>query len=96
MPFDAPTRPLEGKPVVVVSSRGDQYGPGTPEFGADHTVPQLQQVLGKALGMEVFIVTVDLTLASRVPAMAALTPQAEASLADARSAVSDLATRLGS
>jgi FMN-dependent NADH-azoreductase len=96
VPFDAPTRPLEGKPVVVVSSRGDQYGPGTPEFGADHTVPQLQQVLGKALGMEVFIVTVDLTLASRVPAMAALTPQAEASLADARSAVSDLATRLGS
>ncbi|MDJ0395773.1 NAD(P)H-dependent oxidoreductase [Rhodococcus sp. G-MC3] len=95
VPFDSPTRPLEGKPVVVVSSRGNQYGPGTPDFGADHTVAQLQQVLGVALGMEVFVVTVDLTLANRVPAMAPLVPQAANSLADARSAVTGLATRLG-
>nr|WP_296779987.1 NAD(P)H-dependent oxidoreductase [Rhodococcus sp. (in: high G+C Gram-positive bacteria)] len=95
VPFDAPTRPLEGKPVVVVSSRGNQYGPGTPDFGADHTVAQLQQVLGVALGMEVFVVTVDLTLATRVPAMAPLVPQAESSLTEARAAVTDLATRLG-
>lgn len=95
VPFDAPTRPLEGKPVVVVSSRGNQYGPGTPDFGADHTVPQLQQVLGTALGMEVFVVTIDLTLASRVAALASLVPQAESSLSDARAAVTELATRLG-
>lgn len=96
VPFDAPTRPLEGKPVVIVSSRGNQYGPGTPDEGADHTVPQLQQVLGTALGMQVHLVLVDLTLAARVPAMAPLVPQSEASLASAHSAVADLATRLGS
>lgn len=95
VPFDAPTRPLEGKPAVVVSSRGNQYGRGTPDFGADHTVPQLQQVLGVALGMEVFVVTIDLTLASRVPALAPQVPQADASLADARAEITDLATRLG-
>jgi FMN-dependent NADH-azoreductase len=96
VPFDAPTRPLEGKPVVVVSSRGNRYGPGTPDEGADHTVPQLQQVLGTALGMEVFVVTVDLTLAGRVPAMNDLIPEAEASLDSARSAVADLASSLSS
>lgn len=95
VPFDGPTRPLEGKPVVVVSSRGNQYGPGTPDFGADHTVAQLKQVLGTALGMEVHVVTVDLTLATRVPALAPLAPQAEASLTDARNSVTELATRLG-
>lgn len=95
VPFDAPTRPLAGKPAVVVSSRGNQYGPGTPDFGADHTVGQLEQVLGKALGMDVSVVTIDLTLASRVAALSSLVPAAEASLADAYAAVTDLATRLG-
>lgn len=95
VPFDAPTRPLEGKPVVVVSSRGNQYGVGTPDFGADHTVAQLQQVLGTALGMKVFVITVDLTLATRVPALQPLIPQAEASLASAIASVTDLAARLG-
>jgi FMN-dependent NADH-azoreductase len=95
VPFDAPTRPLEGKHVVVVSSRGNQYGPGTPDEGADHTVPQLQQVLGTALGMQVHVVLVDLTLATRVPAMSPLVPQAEASLGAARATVADLAATLG-
>ncbi|MBY6413296.1 NAD(P)H-dependent oxidoreductase [Rhodococcus sp. BP-252] len=95
VPFDAPTRPLEGKHVVVVSSRGNQYGPGTPDEGADHTVPQLQQVLGTALGMQVHVVLVDLTLAARVPAMSSLIPQAQDSLASARAAVADLAATLG-
>ncbi|WP_072807028.1 FMN-dependent NADH-azoreductase [Rhodococcoides yunnanense] len=95
VPFDAPTRPLEGKPVVVVSSRGNEYGPGTQNEGADHTVPQLQQVLGTALGMQVYVVLIDLTLASRVPAMAPLVPQSEAALAAARSSVAELADKLG-
>lgn len=95
VPFDAPTRPVEGKPIVVVSSRGNQYGPGTPDFGADHTVPQLQQVLGTALGMTVLVVTIDLTLAGRVPALEPMIAQAEASLADASEAVTALARRLG-
>lgn len=95
VPFDGPTRPVEAKPVVVVSSRGNQYGPGTPDFGADHTVAQLEQVLGTALGMQVFVVTIDLTLASRVPALASSIPAAEASLTEAHLAVTDLAQRLG-
>lgn len=96
VPFDAPTRPLEGKSVVIISPRGNRYGPGTPDFGADHTVPQLEQVLGTAMGMAVSVVTVDLTLASRVPALGPLIADAEDALAHARSDVADLAERLGS
>ncbi|WP_186630002.1 FMN-dependent NADH-azoreductase [Rhodococcus sp. BP22] len=95
VPFDGPTRPLEGKPVVVVSSRGNEYGAGTPDFGTDHAVPLLQQVLGAALGMDLFVVVVDLTLATRVPAMAPLVARSRDSLDTAWVTVADLAARLG-
>jgi FMN-dependent NADH-azoreductase len=39
--------------------------------------PYLETVLGKALGLDVRFVTVQLTLAERVPAMSELIPQAK-------------------
>jgi FMN-dependent NADH-azoreductase len=89
---------VAGKPITVVASRGGSYEPGTPREGKDFVKPYLQWVLGEALGAEVDIITVDLTLAPTVPAMAELIPLHEASrdraLSDADSKARDLAKRL--
>ncbi len=89
--FDAVTEPLAGKPVIVVTSRGDQYGPGTPDELIDHQIPPLQQVLGVALGMDVTFVRAELTLASRVPAMASWVDTSQSNKATAQHEVVDLA-----
>ncbi|OZC46077.1 FMN-dependent NADH-azoreductase [Rhodococcus sp. 14-2483-1-1] len=95
VPFDGDTAPLVGKPAVVVTSRGNDYTPGTDGASADHTTAQLRQVLGVALGMDVHFVPIDLTLAARVPALAPRIPQAQASLEAAFVAVEGLALKLG-
>ncbi|WP_059009992.1 FMN-dependent NADH-azoreductase [Streptomyces specialis] len=90
--------PLTGKPVVVVSSRGGSYAPGTPQEGNDFAEPHLRFVLGTALGMDVQFVVPELTLARTTPAMAHLTDAADASLAqaheEARAKAKALAARL--
>lgn len=93
-PFDGPTKPLEGKPVVVVSSRGNTYADGTPSAGTDFVVPTLEHVFGTVFGMDVHVVLAEWTLAGRVPAMAPLIGDAAASLAAARDRLSQLATTL--
>ncbi|WP_415977323.1 FMN-dependent NADH-azoreductase [Rhodococcus sp. 077-4] len=95
VPFDSDTAPLVGKPAVVVTSRGNDYSPGSDGASADHATAQLRQVLGVALGMDVHFVPVDLTLAGRVPALEPLVPQSRASLRTALTAVDDLALKLG-
>lgn len=92
--FDRPSQPLAGTPVVIVSTRGGQYGPGSGNEGTDHEVPALQQVLGVALGMDVAVVTAELTLAPVVEAMAGLRAHAEASLAEAETAIDRLVSEL--
>jgi FMN-dependent NADH-azoreductase len=93
--FDTQTQPFAGKPVVVVSSRGNGYGPGAPGGDTDFETLMLRQVLGVALAMDVTVVTAELTLASRAPALAPLAAQARTSLESARQAMIDLPTRLG-
>ncbi|MDV6264438.1 FMN-dependent NADH-azoreductase [Rhodococcoides yunnanense] len=95
VPFDGDTAPLVGKPAVVVTSRGNDYTPGTDGASADHTTAQLRQVLGVALGMDVYFVPIDLTLAARVPALAPRIPQAQANLEAAYAAIDELALQLG-
>jgi FMN-dependent NADH-azoreductase len=91
-PFDGPTQPLAGKPAIVVSSRGDQYGDGT--ANVDHELPALQQVLGAALGMTVTFVIAELTLAPRIPAMAPLLDKSKESYASAREQLAELVRTL--
>jgi FMN-dependent NADH-azoreductase len=69
--------PLAGRPATVVASYGGGYFPGTPRDGWDHVQPYLETVLVKALGLDVRFITVQLTGAERVPAMADLVPQAK-------------------
>jgi FMN-dependent NADH-azoreductase len=96
VPFGELTgQPLAGRTAVVVSSRGAGYAPGGPTAGLDHTVPPLAQVLGQSFGMQVEVVTLDLTLAGRVPAMAPLAGDAEAQRLAAVARVEELARTLG-
>ncbi|HWG25336.1 FMN-dependent NADH-azoreductase [Actinospica sp.] len=89
--------PLAGRPATVVASYGGGYFPGTPRDGWDHVQPYLETVLGKALGLDVRFITVQLTGAERVPAMADLVPQAKElrakGHADAAAHAKALATR---
>jgi FMN-dependent NADH-azoreductase len=89
--------PLAGRPATVVASYGGGYFPGTPRDGWDHVRPFLETVLVKALGLDVRFVTVQLTGAERVPAMADLVPQAKElrakGHADAAAHAKELATR---
>ncbi|MFD6884169.1 FMN-dependent NADH-azoreductase [Rhodococcus sp. NPDC060084] len=94
VPFDTPDAPLVGKPVVIVSSRGNTYAPGSPGEGTDFVIPPLVQVLGTSLGMSVSVVTAELTLADRLTPLAPFADLAAESLAAARDAVRNLATSL--
>lgn len=92
--FDVPCQPFAGKPVVVVSSRGASYAPGSGNETTDHEIPALQQVLGTALGMTVHVVTAELTLAPRIPAMAPRQADGQASFAAAAAALDTLVAAL--
>ncbi|HTU72005.1 MAG TPA: NAD(P)H-dependent oxidoreductase [Trebonia sp.] len=82
--------------VVIVAARGGAYGEGMPGEGRDFQLPYLRAYFRKQGVPEtgIHVVAADLTIATVLPAMASRRPQAERSLADARAAVSDLATRL--
>jgi FMN-dependent NADH-azoreductase len=77
------TQSLAGKPVVVVASRGGSYEPGTPREGMEFVKNYLAGVLSEHLGVTPEFITIELTLAPTVPAMADLIPLAEASRAGA-------------
>ncbi|WP_406204629.1 NAD(P)H-dependent oxidoreductase [Kitasatospora sp. NBC_01560] len=79
---------LGGKSVVVVTARGGSYAPGTPREGWDHQEPYLRAVLASiGLADDLTFVHAELTLATVVPQMAGLKPQAEKSLAAAYEAL---------
>jgi FMN-dependent NADH-azoreductase len=89
-------KPMFGRPAVVVSSRGAQYGPGTPSDGWDHLVPALEVVLGTSMGMDVTAIIAELMLAERIEQLAEHRPQRLANLAAAHASAADLGARLGS
>ncbi|PYE20675.1 FMN-dependent NADH-azoreductase [Williamsia limnetica] len=90
-PFDTPDQPFAGKPVVLISSRGLTYGPGTKDEGLDHTIPPLVKTLEGSLGMKVDVVTADLTLVGRIAALDPLTEQATAGAQATRARIVQLA-----
>ena len=87
-------RPLAGRPVVTVVTRGGTYDAGTPTEHWDHATPVLDIVLGSALGMRVYPVVVSATLAGRVPALAPLAERAAGEFDDARTTLERLAATL--
>lgn len=88
------TRSLAGKPVVIVASRGGSYEAGTPRAGFEYVKNYLADVFSEMLGITPEFITIELTLATRVPAMAELIPLAEQSRADALAAADAKAREL--
>lgn len=80
---------LDGRDLIVLTSRGGGYGPEAPKHGWDHAIPWLPHIL-EATGLQPQFITAELTLAPVVPAMAELIPLAEKSLAAAEQAIDDL------
>ncbi|WP_035792239.1 FMN-dependent NADH-azoreductase [Kitasatospora mediocidica] len=83
---------LSGKTVIVATARGGSYAPGTPREGWDHQEPYLRAVLSSiGLADNLKFVHAELTLSAIVPAMAALKPLGEQSLATAHETLKKLA-----
>ncbi|MBS2964342.1 NAD(P)H-dependent oxidoreductase [Actinocrinis puniceicyclus] len=76
MTFDG-NPPLGGRPATVILAYGGGYDPGAPRAGWDFVQPYLETVLGEALGFDLNVIKVQLTLAERNPAMAQLIPAAK-------------------
>jgi FMN-dependent NADH-azoreductase len=93
-PFDIPSRPLAGRPAVIVTSRGASYDAGTPTADWDHEVPALRLILGNALGMTVSVIATSLTLADTVPALADQRDRSHAEFAAAKAEAARLALEL--
>nr|WP_319178716.1 hypothetical protein [Streptomyces sp. ID05-47C] len=76
--------PNAGRPAGGLRPRW-RLRPQRPNEGRDHLAPTLETILGRShtLGLDVTSVTPELTMAPAVPAMAALVPVHEASLATA-------------
>ena len=62
-------RLLDGKPTVVVTTRGGGYGPGAPREGWDHSTAYLRRIVGDVWGADLTVVERELTLAGVSPAM---------------------------
>jgi FMN-dependent NADH-azoreductase len=62
-------RLLDGKPAIVLTTRGGGYSPGTPREGWDHNTAYLQRIVGDVWGADVTLIERELTLAGVNPAM---------------------------
>ena len=62
-------RLLEGTPVVLVTTRGGAYGPGTPREGWDHSTGYLRRVLADVWGADLTVVEREFTLVGVNPAL---------------------------
>jgi FMN-dependent NADH-azoreductase len=88
--------PVAGRPAVVISARGGSYSAGAPRHGFDYVVPVLEALLGHEdmLGLDVTTVIPELTMAPHAPALAALLPKHEASMANAHDRARELASTI--
>ena len=62
-------RLLDGKPVIVVTTRGGAYGPGTPREGWDHNTDYLRRVVADVWGADLTLVEREFTLVGVNPAL---------------------------
>ncbi len=62
-------RLLDGKPAIVLTTRGGGYGPGTPREGWDHNTAFLCRVVADVWGADLTLIERELTLAGVNPAM---------------------------
>lgn len=70
-------RLLDGKPVIVLTTRGGGYAPGTPREGWDHNTDFLRRIIADVWGADLTVIERELTLAGVTPAMASLVETAD-------------------
>jgi FMN-dependent NADH-azoreductase len=74
---------LDGKPVVLLTTRGGAYGPGTPREGWDHNTDYLRRILVDIWGADLTVVDREFTLVGINPALDQFTDLAAAMKATA-------------
>jgi FMN-dependent NADH-azoreductase len=88
---------LDGKPVVLIVTRGGAYGPGTPKEGWDHNIDYLRRILVDVWGADLTVIEREFTLVGVNPALDEFTETAELLKKAAEEAATDagiaLATR---
>ena len=57
------------KPVVLITTRGGSYAPGTPKEGWDHNVEYLRRILVDVWGADLTLVEREFTLVGVNPAL---------------------------
>jgi FMN-dependent NADH-azoreductase len=62
-------RLLDGKPAIVLTTRGGGYSPGTPREGWDHNTDYLRRIVADVWGADLTLIERELTLAGLNPAM---------------------------
>ncbi|GIF00211.1 FMN-dependent NADH-azoreductase [Paractinoplanes rishiriensis] len=62
-------RLLDGKPAIVLTTRGGGYSPGTPREGWDHNTAYLRRIVADVWGADLTLIERELTLAGVNPAM---------------------------
>lgn len=62
-------RLLEGTPVVLITTRGGSYAPGTPREGWDHNTDYLRRILVDVWGADLTVVEREFTLVGVNPAL---------------------------
>jgi FMN-dependent NADH-azoreductase len=60
---------LEGKPVVLLVTRGGSYAPGTPKEGWDHSVDYLRRVISEVWNADLTVIEREFTLVGVNPAL---------------------------
>ncbi|MGO1057029.1 FMN-dependent NADH-azoreductase [Crossiella sp. CA198] len=94
LPFDPSHQPLGGRPATVLLAYGGSYGADSPDADMDHCAPYLRTVLGKVLGYELELITVEHTLAAFTAKDPAEQAKGFASLRSAEAAVAERAQRV--
>ena len=84
-------RLLDGKPVVLLTTRGGAYGPGTPREGWDHNIDYLRRILADVWGADLTVVEREFTLVGVNPALDQFTEVA----AEMKKAAHEAATNAG-
>ncbi len=87
-------RVLEGKPVVLVTTRGGAYGNGTPREGWDHSTDYMRRILADVWGADLTVVEREFTLVGVNPALDDFADIAASMKNDAEQAAADAGRKI--
>lgn len=87
-------RLLDGKHVLLITTRGGSYAPGTPKEGWDHNIEYLRRILVDVWGADLTLVEREFTLVGVNPALDQFTEAAELIKKEAHVAAADAGQKL--